>query len=128
MATVPQQLDAMLQLQENWDGYGADTIHASIVELAKEFLSFFARLEQSSGIALNVRVYPTRVGGVQIEWEERTAEWELELNPDGSLGLLHIDKESGAMREETFQPGRSAVAVGLLTRLGEMTGAASVVA
>ena len=128
MATLSQQLDAMLELKGNWDGYGADPIEATIVDLAKEFVDYFDRLGRSSGMPLNVRVYPTRVGGIQIEWEHNASEWELELNPDGTLGLLQVDKESAAMREEVFRPGRSAVAVGFLKRLSEMSEAVSEVA
>jgi len=120
MATLAQQLDAMLELRPNWDGYGADPVSVASVTWAKDFLGYFTSLERTSGHSGNVRVYPTRVGGVQIEWDDIAAEWELELNPDGSLGLLRVDKETGAMSEETFHPGHEAVAIGFLTRLGEL--------
>jgi hypothetical protein len=120
MATLSEQLDAMRRLRPNWDGYNADPPEPHVIAWAKDFVDYFEALERVQGVKRNIRVYPTRIGGVQIEWEDSRFERELELNPDGSIELLHVDKATGAMREETFRPGREAVAPGFLHRLGEM--------
>jgi hypothetical protein len=120
MASLCEQLDAMLQLPPNWDGYGAGPIEPGIVDWAKDFVAYFEALQSLQGIDRGIRVYPSRTGGVQIEWEDSRFERELELNPDGSIGLLHVEKATGAMREETFRPGKAAVAPGFLLSLGEI--------
>lgn len=118
MATLTEQLDAMLQLKPNWDGYNADPTDPAAVALAREFLAFFERV----GLAPTIRAYPTRVGGVQFEWEDARWERELEIDPDGTIGLLHVNRATGESREETFRPdGRSAVPPGLLPTLGAIT-------
>ena len=100
MATLLEQLDAMLALKTGWDGYGADPTDPGVVAWAKDFIAYFEAIERVKGIDRGVKVFPTRVGGVQIEWEDERFERELELNPDGSIGLLHIEKSTGKMREE----------------------------
>ena len=100
MATLHEQLDAMLALESGWDGYGADPTDPGVVAWAKDFVAYFEALERVKGVDRGVRVFPTRVGGVQIEWEDERFERELELNRDGSIGLLHIEKATGKMREE----------------------------
>lgn len=120
MATLAEQLDAMLRLGPSWDGYHADPPAPEVVALAKDFVAFFEARAGGLGAGQAIRVYPTRVGGVQIEWEDARFERELELNPDGSIGLLHVEKATGAMREERFEPGRTAVPPGLLPRLREL--------
>ena len=120
MATLTEQLDAMRALAPNWDGYNAAAPEPAVIAWAKDFIAYFERVERASGVNRNLRVYPTRVGGVQIEWEDPRCEWELELNPDGSLELLSEEKSSGAMHESKFPPGRMAVAPGFLPVLAEM--------
>lgn len=120
MATLTEQLDHMLGLKSNWDGYSAEPTDPRVVAWAKDFVAYFEAFKRTQHVNRDIRVHPTRIGGVQIEWDDSRFERELELNPDGSIGLLHIDKATGAMREECFQPGREAVAPGFLPLLGEM--------
>jgi hypothetical protein len=117
MATLHEQLDAILTLRSNWDGYNADAPIPAVVELARDFADFFEALPRGPSGDGTVQVYPTRVGGVQFEWEDARFERELELNPNGSISLLHVDKATGAMKEERFEPGRGAISPGLLPRL-----------
>lgn len=121
MATPIEQLDAMKSLPENWDGYGADALQPRLVDLAKDFVLFFQSLERATGSNLQILVHPTRVGGVQIEWTDAVREHELEINPDGSIGMLHIDRATGTMVEERFEPTiePSAIAPGLIGRLAK---------
>ncbi len=105
MATLLEQLDAMRNLPSNWDGYGADALDHSTVALAKLLVEYFSLLEQAKGVDRHIRVHPTRVGGVLIEWEDEHYEHELEVYPDGHLELLHENKATGVMEEEKFLPG-----------------------
>jgi hypothetical protein len=129
MATLAEQLDAMRKLEENWDGYGAACIEPRLVATAHDFVQFFQAIEKVNGINKDIMVQPTRVGGVQIEWRDAKFEHELELNPDGSIGILHVDRATGEMTEEIFRPPTepSVLVPGLLGRLaafGELQGAA----
>ena len=119
MATLAEQLDLMLTLEPNWDGYNADAIRPRLVALAHDFVQFFQAIEKANGVGLDIWVHPTRVGGVQIEWRDAKSEHELEINPDGSIGMLHTNRTTGQMTEEVFQPATepSVVVPGLLSRL-----------
>lgn len=103
MATPIEQLDAMKGLPENWDGYGAAVPIPEAIELAKDFVRRLITNTKRSG-SYGVFVAPGRDGGVQIEWTDATYDHELEINPDGSIGMLHVDRTTGAMDEERFEP------------------------
>lgn len=120
MATPIEQLDAMKGLPENWDGYGAAVPIPEAIELAKDFVGRLMTNEKRS-CCRGIFVAPGRDGGVQIEWTDATYDHELEINPDGSVGLLHVDRATGTMDEERFEPTRepSAVAPGLIGRLAK---------
>lgn len=128
MATLAEQLDAMLALKPNWDGYDADAPIPEVVTWAKDLVTLLVALERASGLDRDLRVYPTRIGGVQIEWDDGRYERELELMPDGSIEMLHVEKATGAMREEKFAPGQTAIAPGLLTRFAEFASTAGAAA
>jgi len=123
MGTLHEQLDAMLALPENWDGYGADSILPSAVATAKDFVSFFEAIERANGQTLQLIVGPTRIGGVQVEWQDHREDHELEVMPDGSLSILHFDRVEGRTREEQFAPPteRAVAARGLIPRMAEWT-------
>jgi len=101
MATPLEQLDAMRTLAPNWDGYNADPPDPRVIEWAKPFIPVL----EAHAIGGTVQVYPARTGGVQLEWDDGDFEHELEFNPDGSQGLLHVEKATGVMRVERFAPG-----------------------
>ena len=116
MATLLEQLEGLRTLRPNWDGYNADAPIPEILDLARDFVALFEALP-GGPVARGIQVYPTRVGGVQFEWEDERFERELELNPDGSIAMLHVNRTTGAMKEERFEPGRGAISPGLLPRL-----------
>ena len=124
MATLVEQLDAMLALSPNWDGYNADRIEPGPVEVAKEVVRFFEAFVTHFGPKLrDIRVYPTRVGGVQIEWEDDANEVELEIHPGGKMGFLFEDKSTGRMTERVVEPGNGAVQPAFLSQLREVIAA-----
>lgn len=123
MATPLEQLDAMRNLEENWDGYGAAVPVPEAIELAKEFVGLLASLRGGTDALAGVFVSPGRDGGVLIEWDDASSEHELEINPDGSLGFLHTDKLTQVMKSETFRSGRFAIPRGLLSAVGQLVSA-----
>ncbi len=123
MATPLEQLDAMRNLQENWDGYGAAVPVPEAIDLAKEFVTLLASLRLGLEPHKDVFVSPGRDGSVLIEWDDAHTEHELEINPDGSLGFLHTDKLTQEMRSEKFTSGRFAIPSGLLSTVGQLVAA-----
>jgi hypothetical protein len=118
MATLIEQLDAMRHLPENWDGYGADVINPGAIELAKEFVSLMEVVRLRIGNGDDLFVSPTRVGGVLIDWEGATHQHEIEIDPDGTISFLHLNKATQQAETRKFTPGqRGTVQPGLLQEL-----------
>ena len=96
MAEPIEQLEAMRHLGENWDGYGAAAPQAKIIDLAQEFISLLDAIEH-----------------------------ETELSPDGSIGFLHHNKDTGKIETRKFAAGSpSVVPSGLLQELRQLLRAA----
>jgi hypothetical protein len=112
----------MRRLGENWDGYGAAAPQASAIELAQELVGLIeAMLSKSTSDSCVVHVSPTRVGGVLIEWENHSMQHEIEINPDQSIGFLHLNKATGYIETHKFSPGTLAVVhPGLLHELRQL--------
>jgi len=96
MSTLYEQLQAMRELAENWDGYGAASPQAFAIDLAQKFVALLdAVLRKSASGPATLHVSPTRIGGVLIDWEDPSMQHEVEINPDGALGFLHLHKVNG---------------------------------
>lgn len=122
MATPLEQLDAMRNLQPNWDGYDADPPRPEVLELAKEFVGLLAAFRGAETLR-EVFVTPGRAGGVLIEWSDARAEHELEIEPTGVWGFLHTDRQTGRMTERKFSPAQHVVHPGVLKELRELVAA-----
>src|SRR5207245_1860944 len=110
MATPIEQVEAMRRLGENWDGYGAAAPQANVIDLAQEFTGLIEAVLRNSAADPGVlHVSPTRVGGILIDWEDRSMQHEVELNPDSSIGFLHLNKTTGHIQTRKFSPGAQAV-------------------
>lgn len=125
MATPDAQLEAMCELGENWDGYGAAAPEAHVVELAREFVRLIeAMLKNRSAASYAVHVSPTRIGGVLVEWADAEAEHEVEISPDQSFSFLHVNKSTGHTESRKLNPGAQAVVhPGLLHELCQLLAA-----
>jgi hypothetical protein len=119
MATPIEQLEAMRHLQENWDGYGAAAPQANVIDLAQEFAGLIDTMLRKSGTQPGaLHVSPTRAGGIVIDWEDDTRQHEIELDPDGSVSFLHLNKPTGQIETRKFIPAtRGVVQLGLLEEL-----------
>jgi hypothetical protein len=106
MATPIEQLEAMRNLRENWDGYGAAAPFATVIDLAQEFVSLVeTMLKKNTSNSCVLHVNPTRTGGILIEWEDRDMQHEVEISPDRSIGFLHLDKTNGQIETRKFSAG-----------------------
>ncbi len=100
----------MYCLEENWDGYGAASPQANVVDLAQELAGLIeAMLKKSTSDPGILHVNPTRIGGILIEWEDSFMQHEIEINPDRSIGFLHLNKANGHIETRKFSPGTLAV-------------------
>ena len=87
-----RKLDELQNLPEDWDSYGADPISPNAIAKAK---SIIISVTSSFGIAIGdvvqlTDVIPIADGGVQLEWVGPHAELEIEISPNGNIGLLYI--------------------------------------
>jgi hypothetical protein len=108
MATAAEQLEAMRQLGDNWDGYGGAPPRLDLIDLAQGFVRLLSALPAAAHVADGIYVSPTRTGGVLIEWEDPRKEHEVEFCPDGSISFLHVNKstqEIETRRFVTVKPG-----------------------
>jgi hypothetical protein len=106
VATATEQLEAMRNLAENWDGYGAAAPSATVIDLAQELVGLFEALsKQSTSNPFVFHISPTRTGGVLIEWEDRAMQHEVEISPDRSIGFLHLDKITRQIETRKFTAG-----------------------
>lgn len=125
MATPIQQLEAMRRMGENWDGYGAASPQPKVIDLAKEFTSLIEVMLRKNTTEANIlHVNPTRDGGVLIDWEDRSMQHEVELNPDGSISFLHLNKTTGQIETRKFPPAfHEVVHPGFLQELRQLLAA-----
>jgi hypothetical protein len=125
MATPDAQLQAMCQLGENWDGYGAAAPQAHVIELAREFVSLIEIVLRTRAAAPEApHVSPTRTGGILIEWEAAELQHEVEISPDQSFAFLHFNKATGHTETRKLSPGdRAVVHPGLLHELCQLLAA-----
>lgn len=90
--TALRKLDELKNLAEDWDSYGAEPISPEAIAKAKSII--ISTMIAFDGIIDNVvrltDVIPIADGGVQLEWTGPHAELEVEISPDGTIGLLYI--------------------------------------
>ncbi len=115
-STREDLLNGFRALRPNWDGYGADAIVPSAIDLARELVSLMESLLAEEARA-SLTLIPVRHGGVQIEWTDGDGDHELGVEPDGSLEFLHIDRSTGAMVERKYPSAGQAVHPGVLKEL-----------
>ena len=91
-ATALRKLEELKNLPEDWDSYGADPISPNAIAKAKSIIT--SVMIAFGGIIGNVvqlsDVIPIADGGVQLEWVGPHAELEIEILPNGNIGLLYI--------------------------------------
>lgn len=102
MVPLREQIARLGSLEANWDGYQADAPHPAMLRAANDLVPFFEQLSQWTDRMKGIRVVPTRIGGVQFEWEDPDRAWEIELLPDCTIQVLETDTESNRTSERTL--------------------------
>lgn len=103
-ATALRKLDELRNLSEDWDSFGADPISQNAITQAKSIITSVMLAFGSiiGNVVLLTDVIPIADGGVQLEWVGPHAELEIEVSPNGNIGLLYIsDSEDRRNYEES---------------------------
>lgn len=94
LKSILSRLAEFQQLEENWDGYNADPILNSTLELANNIAKYL--------IASKVKIdfcVPMRNGGVQFEFNLGN-DCEIEVHPNGDIYFLNYDEYSNIANKE----------------------------
>jgi hypothetical protein len=95
---LKSKIDGFVDLNFNWDSYGADAISKIAASKAKEILRYlqFGRKKFST---LIINVFPMRDGGIQFEFDNENICAELEVNPLGEAVFLRYSVD-GSLQDE----------------------------
>ncbi|HVT12810.1 MAG TPA: hypothetical protein VHE55_11130 [Fimbriimonadaceae bacterium] len=99
-----RRVESFLELQRDWDGYGAAPIDPILAAHALQVLADFA-----SNDCPEPSVVPTTSGGVQVEWHVYGIDFEFEILPDCYLALYGNDRRTGREFEPESTADRASV-------------------
>jgi len=102
-------LDQVGALPDRWDAYGSPALDPKVYQNALRFLEFLKYEEQVP----TVFVIPVSGGGVQLEWQFKGRELEVEFSQLDTVGYLKVFKNK-SMEEGEFPPENSDVARNLI--------------
>lgn len=87
MATPLQQLDAMHNVPENWDGYGGLPPQPNAIQEAKAFFASLAGIAELTSPYLS----PTPNGGIQFDWDHGAHHLEVAFEPVALNGPIQVE-------------------------------------
>lgn len=91
---VNSQIEPLLSIRSNWDGYGADEPSRIAITVATDTLKMLAL----NGYMCPPEISPTRTGGVALFWYRDSAELEVEVKHNGRV-VVDTDELGTASRE-----------------------------
>ena len=102
LITALRRLDELQNLPQDWDSYDADPISQNAIATAKSIIiSVMKSFGNTIGDVVQLTdVIPIADGGVQLEWVGPHAELEIEISPNGNIGLLYISVSEGRRNYE----------------------------
>lgn len=80
------ELKEISELEENWDGYGAEPIKKEIINQTNDIIDFLDESVPDFNIVPNVH-------GIQLEWENDPKALEIYIEDDGLSYLQVVGKE-----------------------------------
>ena len=89
-----QRLEELLDLDANWNSYGAPPIDPEAILFAVDLL-----LDTMPGNVPTPATVPTSRGGVQLEWHSHGLELEVAILPTTQFSVYFEDLKSGEVRE-----------------------------
>lgn len=94
---VALRLLSFLDLEPDWDSFGASTPRQDAIEAAFELLMLVARPSTPAPQAV-----PTTDGGVQLEWHQYGIDLEVEVHSPFRVGVLYENSRTGEVQEEAL--------------------------
>lgn len=85
MATLYEQLDAMLGMEPNWDGYGADPVRPETAAVVKEFVRLLSILWSAERESHEMFVAPAGTAGLQSSGQTLDSSTNWMSVPTGAL-------------------------------------------
>ena len=82
-----EKLNSLLDLDENWDSYGAHRVNVEAVFATIQVLA--SVLQEDTPLPTFV---PTPSGNVQLEWHESGIDLEVEVHPSGIIEVYFEDE------------------------------------
>lgn len=89
------RLEDLLNLQPNWDSYGANPVNPEIAMYAINLL--FELMDDALPMP---SIVPTNRGGIQLEWHTRRGDLEIDIEAPYRVGVVFEDVFSGEPPEE----------------------------
>jgi hypothetical protein len=105
-------LQDLATLEDDWDGYGA----LPPTRGALERVWYLASMLVEEGFPVP-QAFPTRKGGLQLEWHAPHASLEWEFDPNGSTGLFIFDDHRTGATLDGELPGAKYRLVEALLRI-----------
>lgn len=112
LSPLGQALQDLAALAANWDGYGADPPTRLALERGWHLASML--VEQGFPVP---QIFPTRKGGIQLEWHVPHASLEWELDPSGFTGVFIFDDHRTGGTLDGDMPGSESALVEALVRI-----------
>jgi len=90
--TNEKRLNAYLELESDWDGYGAESFEKELIDFAKELLC---------NIYKQPKVFPTGRGSVQFEYENKYGRYlEFEIFSYDNIQLFFVDEHGEKIEKQ----------------------------
>ena len=94
LAPSLERLKELALLEADWDSYGAQPVSSAAFIAAFELLDAVKdRLSRKVRDPLPQFIAPLADGGLQLEWSGQKGDIEVEIDPNGALGYVHIERQ-----------------------------------
>ncbi len=91
---IKDQISAVLDLQEGWDGFGAGPIRHDVLAFALAILRQVMRPDTPSP-----HITPMSHEGVQLEWHTEAVDLEIEIEEPGAAWVSYVNHAKGIEEE-----------------------------
>lgn len=98
-----EQLAAIAELEQGWDSYGGDPPSADAIEGAWNLLQSLGETR----VVPQPHIYPSRSGGIQLEWELRGKYLDIELLSGTEARYFFSDSTTHSEAEGMLREGES---------------------
>lgn len=93
------KLKALQCLEDDWDSYGAKRISEAVLSDGSQLLAQFGEMGLPAP-----HISPTAAGGIQFEWRVKGIEFDLELEPGGTMLGVFDDTNNERSWERDLPP------------------------